>query len=195
MMLGWPPGWAARCSANSRTTPSLEKIASHYERGRVANDAWGRYNVVNTVGMGAAAVGWAAARLTETRSGRLSETEQRLARTKDGLMAVALLTGITSGVAGAGLARQMPDGAVPVETGTEPAVETPDSAARLQRVIGVASTLNIVSGVALVAVNGVFGSDQLQPPVRTTGAHSSLNFELRKPSMGQRCACDYRCCH
>ena len=33
--------------------PSLEKITSHNERGSVANDAWGRYNVINTLGMGA----------------------------------------------------------------------------------------------------------------------------------------------
>ena len=82
-------------------------------------------------------------------------------------MGVALVTGIVSGVAGAGLAQQMPDGAVPVETGTEPAPETPPSAARLQRVIGVASTLNIVSGVALVAVNGVLAQiNYSHPPTR-----------------------------
>ena len=144
--------------------PSLEKITSHYQRGSVANDAWGRYNVINTVGMGAAAVGWAAARVTEARSGRLTDTEQRLAQAKDGLMVIALLSGIVSGVAGAGLAHQMPDGAVPVETGTEPAVETPDAAARLQRVIGVSSTLNIASGVALVAVNAVLAQVNYSHP-------------------------------
>ena len=94
----------------------------------------------------------------------MTGTEQQLAQAKDGLMGVALLTGIASGVAGAGLARQMPDGAVPVETGTEPALETPESAARLQRVIGVTSTLNIISGVALLAVNGVLAQINYSHP-------------------------------
>ena len=144
--------------------PSLAKITNHHERGSVANDAWGRYNVINTVGMGAAAVGWAAARVTQARSERLSGTEQRLARAKDWLMGIALLTGAASGVAGAGLAKQMPDGAVPIETGTGPAPETPEAAARLQRVISVMSILNIVSGVALVAVNGVMAQINYSHP-------------------------------
>ena len=154
--------------------PSLTKITNHYERGSVANDAWGRYNAISTVGMGAAVVGWAGARFTETQNARLTSTEQRLSQAKDGLMAVAVLTGVVSGVAGAALARQTPDGAVPVETGTVPAPETPESAARLQRVIGAASTLNIVSGVALVAVNGVLAQiNYSHPPARRSFAQMS----------------------
>ena len=144
--------------------PSLVKIADHTERGSVTNDAWGRYNVISAVGMGAASAGWAAARFTATSSGKLTDTEQRLAQAKDGLMGAALLTGIVSAAAGAGLATQMPDGAVPVETGTRPAPETPESAARLQRVIGIMSTLNIISGVALVSVNAVLAQINYSHP-------------------------------
>ena len=51
--------------------PSLDKIASHTERGSVANAAWNGYNPINTLGLGAAALGWGAARLTETHSDNL----------------------------------------------------------------------------------------------------------------------------
>ncbi len=135
--------------------PSLTEISSHTERGSVANSAWGRYNPINALGLGVAAVGWAASRATETHPAKLSDTEQRLAQTTDGLMILALLTGVVSGVAGIRLAKQMPEGAVPVETGTTPAPETPGPAARLQRIISAASTVNVISGVALVAINGV----------------------------------------
>ena len=144
--------------------PSLTRIASHAERGAVTNDAWGRYNVISTVGLGAAAVGWASARFTEAHNDNLTSTEQTLSRVKDGLMGVAVLSGMGSGVAGARLAVQMPDGDVPVETGTVPAAETPGPAARIQRVIGVLSTLNVASGVALIAVNGVLSQINYSHP-------------------------------
>lgn len=146
--------------------PSLEKISSHAERGTVANAAWNGYNAINIVGLGAAAVGWGAARLTETRSGNLSGAEQTLSHVKDGLMAAALLSGIASGVQGARLAQQAPDGAVPVETGTQPAFETPPAAARIQRTLNVLGTLNILSGVALVAVNGVLAQVNYSHPAK-----------------------------
>ena len=105
--------------------PSLVKIESHAERGSVANAAWNGYNPVNTLGLGAAALGWGAARLTETSSDNLSGSERRLSQAKDGLMMLAVATGAASGVQGARLAKQGPDGAVPVETGTVPASDTP----------------------------------------------------------------------
>ena len=154
--------------------PSLQKIASHSERGSVSNAAWNGYNPINAVGLGAAALGWGAARLTETRPSNLSGTEKALSRAKDALMAAAVLTGAGSGVQGARLAKQAPDGAVPVETGTKPAAETPAKAAKIQRSIGILGTLNIVSGVALVAVNGVLAqTNHSHPPKRRTLLRSS----------------------
>ncbi|MDQ6728836.1 MAG: hypothetical protein M3022_00650 [Actinomycetota bacterium] len=144
--------------------PSLQKISSHAERGSVANAAWNGYNVINTIGLGAAALGWGAARLTETRPDNLSGSEQRLSQAKDGLMVAALVTGIASGVQGARLAKQAPDGAVAVETGTQPAPETPPDAARIQRSLSLLSTLNIASGVALVAVNGILAQINYSHP-------------------------------
>src|SRR5215210_990953 len=109
--------------------PSLVNISSRSERGKVANAAWNGYNAVNAAGLGAAALGWGAARLTEATPANLSGREKALSTAKDGLMAAAVLTGIANGVQGARLAKQAPDGAVPVETGTKPAADTPATAA------------------------------------------------------------------
>jgi len=146
--------------------PSLEKISSHTERGSVSNAAWNGYNVINTAGLGAAALGWTAARFTEANAAKLTGTEQALSRAKDGLMAAAVVTGVASGIQGRRLARQGPDGAVPVETGTKPAPETPPQAARIQRSLGLLGTLNIVSGIALVAVNAVLAQTNHSHPAK-----------------------------
>src|SRR3954471_14822158 len=66
--------------------PSLRKISSHSERGSVSTPAWTGYNLVNAAGLGAAVLGWAAARATETRPDKLTGTEKALAQAKDGLM-------------------------------------------------------------------------------------------------------------
>ena len=158
--------------------PSLEKISSHTERGRVANAAWNGYNPINTLGLGAAALSWGAARLTETHSDNLSGAENGLSQAKDGLMALAVLTGVASGVQGARLARQAPDGAVSVQTGTEPNGDTPPKAAGIQRSLGVLGNLNILAGVALIAVNGVLAQINYSHP-----AHSRA---LRRSSVGSR---------
>ncbi len=136
--------------------PSLRLISSHSQRGQVANAAWNGYNAVNALGLGSAAVAYFAARKTELSGRNLSDREQSLATGMDVLMATSVATGIANGLLGASLARQAPDGAVPVETGTVPAVETPPRAARIQRAIGVFGTLNIVSGMLLVAGNALF---------------------------------------
>ena len=146
--------------------PSLEKIASHSERGSVSNAAWNGYNVVNAAGLGAAALGWGAARLTEANPSNLTGTECSLSRAKDGLMAAAVLTGVGSGVQGARLAKQGRGGAVPVLTGTKPAAETPAKAARIQRSLGILGNLNIAAGVALVAVNGILAQTDHSHPAK-----------------------------
>jgi hypothetical protein len=56
---------------------------------------------------------------------------------------------------------------VPIESGTQPAPETPSKAASLQRSIGLLGTLNIASGVGLVIVNGLLAqAAHSRPPLR-----------------------------
>jgi len=135
--------------------PAVQVIPDRKERGKVSNAAWNAYNLVNSLGLGAAAAGYLAARATELAGPRQSSTEKTLTRVQDGLMATAVVTGVLNGIQGARLARQAPDGAVPIETGTKPAPETPKRAARIQRSLGVLGTVNILTGIALVAVNGI----------------------------------------
>jgi hypothetical protein len=146
--------------------PSLAKISSRSERGSVSNAAWNGYNFINTAGLGAAALGWGAARLTEAHSANLSGTEQALSKAKDALMATAVVSGLASGIQGARLARQAPDGAVPIETGTKPASDTPPKAAKAQRSLGLLGNVNIASGIALVAVNGVLAQVNHSHPAK-----------------------------
>jgi hypothetical protein len=154
--------------------PSLAKISNRSERGSVSSAAWNGYNPINAVGLGTAALAWTAARMTEAKPGNLTGRERTLSTVKDGLMAASVLTAALSGVQGARLARQAPDGAVPVETGTQPATDTPPKAAGIQRSLGLLGNLNIASGVTLVAVNAILA--------QTNHSRPSTSRALRRPS-------------
>ena len=162
--------------------PSLRKISAHAERGSVSNAAWNGYNAVNAAGLGAAALGWGAARLTEAQPANLSPTERALSTAKDGLMVTALLTGVLNGVQGARLAKQAPEGAVPIETGTKPAPDTPPKAAKIQRSLEVLGNLNIGAGIALVAINGILAQvNYSRPATRRALTRSSSPGNGRSP--------------
>ncbi len=135
--------------------PAVQAIPDRRARGRVANAAWNGYNIVNSVGLGSAAVIHLAARGTELAGPRQTSTEKTLTRVQDGLMIGAVVTGVLNGIQGYRLKRQAPDGAVPIETGTKPAPETPPAAASIQRSLGVLGNVNIVTGIALIATHAV----------------------------------------
>ena len=147
--------------------PAVRVIESKPDRGKVTNTAWNGYNAINAASLAAVAGGWGAARLTEARPDRLSERERGLATVKDGFVISTVLTGIASGIQGARLAKQAPDGAVPVESGVTPAEETPKAAAKIQRSLGVLGNLSILSGVGLVVTNAILAqTSHSRPPAR-----------------------------
>jgi len=144
--------------------PAVAAISDKSERGKVVNAAWNGYNVINTAGLGAVAVGWLGARATEARNGNLSDRERSLSYVKDALVVSAVGTGIANGIQGARLAKQAPDGAVPIERGVVPAAETPAKAAGIQRSLGALGTINIALGVGLIVVNAVLAQTNYSHP-------------------------------
>jgi len=147
--------------------PAVRLAQDKSDRGKIVNGAWNGYNAVNSLALGAVALGWAGARMTEARNGQMTDGEQTLARVKDVLVATAVVTGLASGVQGGRLAKQAPEGAVPIEDGTTPAAETPPPAAKIQRSLGVLGNVNIVTGLALAGVNAMLAQQSYsRPPLK-----------------------------
>jgi hypothetical protein len=74
---------------------------------------------------------------------------------KDVLFVASALSGLASIIAGRRLTAQAPEGAVPIESGTEPAPETPEEAAGLLRTVNQLGNLNIVLVAAIIAVTTI----------------------------------------
>ena len=134
--------------------PKLNVLDSESDRGKLLNAAWNRYNVVNAISFGTAALTWFAGR---TRiSGRSIDDDARtLTLVKDGLFVAGAAAGLASMLSGPTLARQAPEGAVPIESGTRPGPRTSDEAATLLRRVNVLGNVNIAIIGAIGAVTTI----------------------------------------
>jgi hypothetical protein len=125
--------------------PSVARVSDRSERGRVLNEAWARFQTVGTLAMGLTVAMWRLGGLKEAES----DLDASLAGLKNVLLGGALLTSVASAIAGRRIDRQTPEGDTPVESGAEPAPETPEEAARSQRLSAFlgAATVALVAGV------------------------------------------------
>ncbi len=125
--------------------PTVSRISDRSERGRVLNEAWMRFQTIGTFAMCVTVAMWRLGGLKEAES----DLDPTLAGIKNLLLGGALLTSVASAIVGMRIARQAPEGATPVESGTEPAPETPEEAAQSQRLsafLGTA-TVGLTAGV------------------------------------------------
>jgi hypothetical protein len=125
--------------------PTVKRVSDRRERGRVLNEAWTRFQTVGILAMGLTVAMWRLGGLKEAES----DIDATLAGLKNILLGGALVTSVASAIAGRRIARQAPEGDTPVESGTEPAPETPEEAARSQRLSAFlgAATVALVAGV------------------------------------------------
>ena len=125
--------------------PTVKRIGDRGERGRLLNEAWKRFQTVGVLAMGLTVAMWRLGGLKEAEG----DLDPILAGAKNFLLGGALLTTVASAISGMRIASQAPEGATPVESGTEPAPETPGEAARSRRLSAFlgAGTVALVAGV------------------------------------------------
>lgn len=133
--------------------PALRGVSDKQERGAVLNSAWRRYGNVNTSALLVLVGSWLATRGQDATGILTTPRRRRLARAKDVAVGAVVATGLASALAGVGFAQQAPGGAVPMESGSDPAPETPRRAAQIKRVVNVLGALNLVSELSVLAVD------------------------------------------
>jgi len=145
----------------------VSTISDKSERGRVLNEAWMRFQTIGTLAMASTVAMWRLGGLKEAES----NLDATLAGLKNLLLGGALLTSVASAIVGMRIARQAPEGATPVESGTEPAPETPEEAARSQRLSAFlgAATVALVAGVL-----GLSSALEVRAVERSKGVFSRL---------------------
>src|SRR5215211_436964 len=146
---------------------SVVGISDKSERGRVLNEAWARFQTIGVLAMGVTVAMWRLGGLKEAES----DLDATLVGIKNLLLGGALLTTLASAIAGMRIARQAPEGATPVESGTEPAPETPEEAARSQRL---SAFLGSATVVLVAGVLGLSSALEVRAVEKSHGALSRL---------------------
>ncbi len=155
--------------------PVGKVIDDEATRGKVVNSGWFTFNPIGAAGLAVGGAVHYAARQTEVADRNLRPIERKLALGQDVLLGTSALLTIATGVQGARLAKQAPEGAVPIEDGTTPSAQTPPQAAKLQRSIGALGNGAIASGAGLLIFNALLDRVAFtDPPKRRFLSRSRL---------------------
>jgi hypothetical protein len=147
--------------------PSVARVSDKSERGSVLNEAWMRFQTIGVLAMGVTVAMWRLGGLKEAES----DLDATLAGIKNILLGGALITSVAAAIAGRRIARQAPEGATPVESGAEPAPETPEEAVRSQRL---SASLGAATVVLVAGVLGLSSALEVRAVEKSHGALSRL---------------------
>jgi hypothetical protein len=147
--------------------PAVASIVDRSERGRVLNEAWTRFQAAGTLAMGLTVAMWRVGGLKDAES----DLDPTLAGFKNILLGGALVTSVASAIAGRRIAQQAPEGDTPVESGAEPAPETPEEAARSQRL---SAFLGAATVALVAAVLGLSSALEVRAVEKSQGTLSRL---------------------
>ncbi len=153
--LGLAAGFGGNLFGQLALNPAVRAVESKRERGRVTHVAWSRYKGVNAASLLAFASTWGIGRLF--LSGReVGRASRNLTLVKDALVGGAFVAGVGSMIAGTVLDRERQRaGEAPIESGSEPAPETPSRVAGLIRLTSAFGIASIVLQAAALATTTV----------------------------------------
>ena len=135
--------------------PVVRLIDDEPTRGKVVNAGWFTFNPVGVSGLALGGIVHYVARQTELTDTKLRPVEQKLVKAQDALLITCGVLTAATGIQGARLAKQAPEGAVPIQDGTTPSAQTPPQAAKLQRSIGTLGNANLLAGTGLLIMNAL----------------------------------------
>ncbi|MFT3765776.1 MAG: hypothetical protein QM820_09695 [Minicystis sp.] len=157
--LGMAAGFGGTLFGKAALDPAVKAIGSREERGRVLDDAWGRFRVLDAVALGAMAATWWTGR--KAFSGRrLGRSMRALVVAKDVLVGGAVVTGVANLVAGVVMHRaQQKHGALPVQSGYQPSAGTPKEAAAAERFLSIVGPINAALVAGAIGVNAALAQE------------------------------------
>lgn len=129
--------------------PAVRVLGSESDRGKVLNNAWARYKLVNALASGVSILSWTLG--VRPNLDEVNDDVRTAVIAKDTLLGLAAASSLGVGAIGARFSTRAPGGAVPVRIGTRPSRRTPAPAARDQDLLGA------LDNVELLALLGVLG--------------------------------------
>jgi hypothetical protein len=135
--------------------PALREVSDPRERGKVVNAAWRRYGTINSLALAALIAGWAGSRVGEADREGLSERECALRTARGAALAAVAVTGVAAGIQGVRFSGMEPEGAIPLEDGSEPEAGASRGESRAKRRLNLLGALHLASALTLAGVNAL----------------------------------------
>jgi len=147
--------------------PALREVSDEAVRGRVTNEAWRRYGVVNGLSLLGIVSGWLGARAFEAQPDKLTKRERRIATAKDVLTGVIAVTGLASAALGMRFYEIADDGGVPMRDGGHTSGQASPTATRMKRTLTALSRIQLASALSLGVVQaGMAQVNYRRPPLK-----------------------------
>lgn len=157
--LGMAAGFGGTLFGKAALDPAVKAIGSKEERGRVLDDAWSRFRILDVVALGTMAATWWTGRAAFSGR-RLGRDMRALVVAKDVLVGGALVTGLAGLVGGMVLhRRQRRHGGAPVVSGLRPAAETPRDVATAVKFLSIVGPINTALVAGAIAVNAALAQE------------------------------------
>lgn len=134
--------------------PSVREIADPEERGKVVNDAWRRFGIVQLGALGVMAATWFAGR-TRLTGYEVSAASRGLVLSKDILVVTTLASAIGAAVAGNKMASQRADGDVPMNSQGKVSSRASGQEQALGRLTDGLGWFNLAAGIGAIAVTTI----------------------------------------
>lgn len=143
--------------------PALREVSDSRERGKVVNAAWRRYGTVNSLALAALVGGWVADRVGGSGRRRMSERERALVAARDVAVGAVAVTGVAAGLQGVRFSGMEPEGAVPLEDGSEAGLGASPGETRAKRRLNLLGIVHLVSAFLLLGINRTLAQSRLAP--------------------------------
>ncbi|MFL5349242.1 MAG: hypothetical protein ACJ8AT_30960 [Hyalangium sp.] len=148
--LGLAAGFGGSLFGQMALHPAVKTIDDTKERGEILNQAWKGFSPVNAFALGSVALTWIIGR-SSLSGGEIDDDTRGLVLAKDVLVGVYTLAGLGSLIVGRVWGTREP----PVESGSEPAAETPELDVKGQTVVNWLGRANIVAAAGIIALTAI----------------------------------------
>ena len=148
--LGLAAGFGGSLFGQVALHPVVRAIDDKKERGVILNKAWTVFSPVNLFALSSVALTWVIGR-SALSGGEIDKESRGLVLAKDTLVGVYTLSGLGSLIVGKVWGVREP----PVESGGEPAAETPERDVKTQRAMNWLGRLNIAAGAGIIALTAI----------------------------------------
>ena len=150
--------WGGTLMGTLAMNPAVEVLDDPEERGKMVDEGWARFQPYAAVGLLGMIVTHVVMRRNPPR--RPSDTYKNVARIKDVMLGVAMVSSVASLALGEYSTHYEGDGYTPMESATTPTSDTPEPVEKAQQGLSISSWAQILSGLGVLVTGAILSAER-----------------------------------